>query len=91
MASSKYRSRIRWSYDVPFSNQEDKQAFQARFDAVRRLLDPTERLDRHGVMCAMMDFVERSMPTRVPELLLERPADIQSFLKSSGKACNLFV
>ena len=28
---------------------------------------------------------------RVPELLLERPIDIQSFHKSSGEACNLLV
>ena len=91
-ASSKHRSRIRWSYDVPFSCQEDKQAFQATLDAIRRLLDPADKLDRHGVMCAMLDIVERSIrPTftgtrsRQSELLEERPADVQSFLTNNGK------
>ena len=72
MASSRQRSRIRWSYDVPFSNLDDKHAFQARFDAIRRLLDPAGRLDRHGVMCAMMDMVE-STASRLPELQADRP------------------
>ena len=87
MASSRKRSRICWSYDVPFSNLDDKHAFQARFDAIRRLLDPAGRLDRHGVLCAMMDMVE-STASRLPELQADRPPGIHSFLTNSGEtAC----
>ena len=87
MAASKQRSQIRWSNDVPFSTLDDKEAFEARFDAVRRLLDPTDRLDRHGVMCAMMDIVEATA-SRLPELWADRPLNVQRFLTNSGKIYN---
>ena len=61
-SSNSSRKRHRFTLQAIFSTYEEKEAFERRFEAVCKLLQsvgaPT--LDNHGVLCALLDAVERN-------------------------------
>lgn len=84
MSSSSSRKRPRFTLQASFSSFEED-AFTRRYEAVCKLLQPVgaPALDNHGVLCAMMDAVERNAgQDNFPG---DERVETRSFLRNSGK------
>ena len=80
------RKRVRYTFDVHFVNQEEKEAFLQRLKNVRQLLTPAgcPSLDNCSLFNALCDAVEGvSQPTSDPNT----GASTKSFMRNSGKYC----
>ena len=73
------RKRVRYTYDVHFVNQEEKEAFLQRLKNVRQLLTPAgcPSLDNCSLFNALCDAVEG----------VSQPTSTKSFMLNSGKYC----
>ena len=82
---SRAPKRPRFTFQVPFKTFEEKDAFVRRFESVCKLLTPpgAPPLDNHGVMSAMLDVVERNVPSFSPRD--SRDEQSPSFLRNGGK------
>ena len=87
MASN--RKRVRYTLELHFSGEEERDAFSTRLRAVRQLLSPTgaARVDNTALMSALFDAVERtsasSQPTASAESSLS--SSCSSFQRNSGE------
>lgn len=90
---SSRRKRIRYTLDVHFGTDAEKDAFVRRLSSVRALLSGEESMaaiDNFGLMSAMFDIVEGTVPP-TPSAGISRQTT-QSFLRSSGKSdCSFSV
>lgn len=77
------RKRVRYTLDVHFAVEAEKAAFVSRLQGVRGLLSGGEGMDNFGVMSAMFDMVERTIPP-TSNAGNERQSS-QSFMRDSGK------
>ena len=86
-SSNSSRKRHRFTLQATFSTYEEKEAFERRFEAVCKLLQPVgaPTLDNHGVLCALLDAVERNARPQDNFPGNER-VETRSFLRNSGKA-----
>lgn len=77
--------RVRFTYDIKFGKQEEKEAFVKRLEDVRSLLSGRwgADLDNLGLMSAMFDLVEATFPAR-HSAGNERQTP-RSFLRNNGK------
>ena len=66
--SDSRRKRPRFTLQATFPTNEEKDAFVRRFEAVCKLLQPvgSPPLDNHGLLCAMLDAVERTRQDQFP-------------------------
>ena len=82
-SSTGSRKRVRYTLDVHFRSQEEKETFVCRLKSVRDLLTPAgcSPVDNHGLMSAMFDAVEGCSARSVQD---ER-TDTNCFLSNSGK------
>lgn len=80
-SSTASRKRVRYTLDVHFSSQEEKEAFVRRLKSVRELLTPAgcPPMDNHGLMSALFDAVEESSPQH------DERVESNCFLSNSGK------
>ena len=62
------RIRVRLSLGVEFDSQAAKSAFSSRLEYIRSLLTPPglRSLDNHGLLSALFDLVEGSVPSSFP-------------------------
>ena len=83
-SSTASRRRIRYTLDVHFNTQEEKEAFLLRLKGVRERLSPVgcPPMDKHGLLSAMCDAVEEgtSQSQQTDEAI-----GGTSFLTNSGK------
>ena len=86
-SSNSSRKRHRFTLQATFSTYREKEAFERRFEAVCKLLQPVgaPTLDNHGVLCALLDAVERNARPQDNSPGNER-VETRSFLRNSGKA-----
>ena len=79
-SSTGSRKRVRYTLDVHFSSQEEKETFVRRLKSVRDLLTPAgcSPMDNHGLMSAMFDAVEGCS-------IQDERTDSNCFLSNSGK------
>ena len=85
MASSS-KKRKRYSFNLSFADQEEKDAFLRRLQNVRKLLTPVGAplLENQNLVYALLDLAEAgSHPTPDPH---SGPAT-KSFMRNSGKQC----
>ena len=84
---------MRYTFDVHFGGEAEKDAFVRRLSNVRSLLSGGEGLaamDNFGLMSAIFDIVEGALPPAT-SAGNERQTT-QSFLRNSGKSkCPVFV
>ena len=68
MAFEGRRIRVRLSLGVEFDSQAAKSAFSSRLEYIRSLLTPPglRSLDNHGLLSALFDLVEGSVPSSFP-------------------------
>lgn len=83
-----YRKRVRYTLELHFSGEEERDAFSKRLSAVRQLLSPTgaARVDNTALMSALFDAVEKtsaSSPTASAESSLS--SSCSSFQRNSGE------
>ena len=81
------RKRVRYTFDIHFSAEAEKDAFVRRLSSVRALLSGREgisTMDNLGMMSAMFDMVEGVVPP-APSAGNERQTTL-SFLRSSGES-----
>lgn len=87
------RKRVRYTLDIHFSGNAEKEAFVRRLKSVRALLSGSESvgsIDNFGLMSAMFDIVEGVVPPS-SNAGSERQTT-QSFMRNSGKSnCSVFV
>ena len=83
-SSTASRRRIRYTLDVHFNTQEDKEAFLLRLKGVRERLSPVgcPPMDNHGLLSAMCDAVEESTSQSVQT---DEAITSSSFMSNSGK------
>lgn len=86
MATESCQKRPRFTLQATFTSAEEKDAFVRRFEDVCKLLQPVGAppLDNHGLLCAMLDAVERTRQTPFPGAG-DEPVETRSFLRNSGK------
>ena len=86
-SSNSSRKRHRFTLQATFSTYEEKEAFERRFEAVYKLLQPVgaPALDNHGVLCALLDAVERNARPQ-DNFPGDERVETRSFLRNSGKA-----
>lgn len=80
------KKRVRYTLDVHFSVEAEKDAFVRRLGAVRKLLSGDESMlsiDNYGLMSAMFDIVE-GIVSPDPSAGNERQ-NTQSFMRNCGK------
>ena len=87
------RKRIRYTLDIHFGLEAEKDVFLKRLSAVRDILSGGESLasiDNFGLMSAMFDIVEGL--GGIPSAGNERQS-VQSFMRDSGKllVCSFLV
>ena len=86
MASGRKRPP-RYSFDVHFVSEEEKEAFIARLKSVRQLLTPAESrpIDNCSLLNALFDVAEghASQPTSQNETSV--PSGPKSFMRDNGK------
>ena len=86
MASS--RKRVRLSFDLHFTCEEQKQAFCNRISVVKTLLTPpgSRVIDNMSMLNALFDMVSsHDSLSPSPSPLTNPPPLTQSFLPNSGK------
>ena len=68
MAFEGRRIRVRLSLGVEFDSQAAKSAFSSRLEYIHSLLTPPglRSLDNHGLLSALFDLVEGSVPSSFP-------------------------
>ena len=68
MASSSSRKRVRYTFDVHFTSQGEKDAFLRRLKNVRELLTPagSPSLDNCSLFSALCDSFEGASQTAAP-------------------------
>ena len=83
-SSTASRRRIRYTLDVHFNTQEDKEAFLLRLKGVRERLSPVgcPQMDNHGLLSAMCDAVEESTSQSVQT---DEAITSSSFMSNSGE------
>ena len=83
-SSTASRRRIRYTLDVHFATQEEKEAFLLRLKVVRERLSPAgcPPMDNHGLLSAMFDGVEESTSQSVQT---DEAINSSSFLGNSGE------
>ncbi len=82
------RKRVRYTLDIHFSVEAEKDAFVKRLNSVREILSEGEGLasiDNLGLMSSMFDLVEGQGQGEVPSAGNERQQYVQSFMRDSGK------
>lgn len=86
------RKRVRYDLDIQFSVEAEKDAFVKRLKAVRALISGGEgvrAVDNFGLMSAMFDIVEATIPQQGTSSTGDRressSSQIQSFMRNSGK------
>lgn len=86
MANESRRKRAHFTFQATFPSTEERDAFASRFEAVCKLLHPVGAppLDNHGLLCAMLDAVERTRQASFPGAG-DEPVETRSFLRNSGK------
>ena len=85
-SSTACRKRVRYTLDVHFSSQEEKETFVRRVKSVRDLLTPAghPHVDNHGLMSALFDAVEGISSRSIQNT---GRTDTTCFLSNSGKNC----
>ena len=86
LTMSSRRKRVRYTFDIHFSAEAEKDAFIKRLSSVRTLLSMGESnaaMDNFGMMSAMFDLVEGFVPS-APSAGNERQTT-RSFMRSNGK------
>lgn len=81
------RKRVRYTLDIHFSVEAEKDAFIRRLSSVRTLLSSVESqasIDNFGLLSAMFDIVEGAIPP-APSAGNERQTT-QSFMRNSGRS-----
>ena len=83
--ASEQRKRVRYTFDVCFSSQQQKDDFKARLSSVRDLLSPQggPKLDNLGLMTALFRLAEARHAGRSGTT--EALSEARSFLPNSGK------
>ena len=91
-ASTVSRKRVRYTLDVHFSTQEEKETFVRRLKSVRELLTPAgcAPMDNHSLMSAMFDAVEGRLHSTSQSAQDER-IDSKCFLSNSGMNTHITV
>ena len=89
MANSSKKRKVgkRYSFDLSFVDQEEKEAFLQRIKNVRKLLTPAgvSLLENQNLFYALLDLAEAgSHPTPDPLTADAGPAT-RSFMRNSGK------
>ena len=83
--ATEQKKRVRYTFDVCFSSQQQKDDFKAGLTAVRDLLSPqgVPKLDNHSLMMALFELAEapRARQSGATETL----SGSCSFLPNSGK------
>ena len=81
------RKRVRYTFDVYFTNEEQKESFKERLKIVRRLLTPPGcmSLDNFGLMESMFDIVEREVQEENMDSTSSEEQHLKSFMRDSGK------
>ena len=87
---SEQRKRVRYTFDVCFMSQQQKDDFKARLGSVRDLLSPQggPKLDNLGLMTALFELAEACHGGRSGTT--ESLSDSRSFLPNSGKKWLLY-
>ena len=84
--SSTSRKRSRYTMEVNFGSQEEKEAFLRRLQSVRELYTPDgcPSLDNHGLLNAMFETVEGSTSGCASDTRSDQ-TEGSCFLSNSGK------
>ncbi len=83
MATTSSRKRVRYTFDIHFLDQMEKEAFQQRLKNIRELLTPAGRppLDNLSLINTLFDSVEgHSISHPTPDC-----SAVKSFMSNSGK------
>ena len=84
MASSSRPKRVRYTFDVHFASQEEKDAFLRRLKGVRQKLTPpgSPPLDNCSLFSSLCDAIEADSPSTSAPV---DEAASKSFMKNSGE------
>jgi len=76
------RKRVRYTLELHFSGEEEREAFSRRLSAVRQLLSPpgVARVDNTALMSALFDAVEEARASSQPT----GPSACRSFQSNSN-------
>lgn len=82
--ASEQRKRIRYTFDVSFTSQQQKDDFKARLSSVRDLLSPQggSNLDNLSLMTVLFALAEAHHGRR--RVTMETPSHSHFFLPNSG-------
>lgn len=78
------RKRVRYTMDIHFDCEAEKDAFMKRLSDARAMLSGSSQgfIDNHGLMSAMLDLVEGASPP------VSNPGNERqiSFMRNNGKS-----
>ena len=83
--SSSHRKRVRYTFDIQFTSQEEKETFQRRLKSIRERLTPTgspSLIDNHSLMTSCLDAIDRE--TTVSATVDESTPVTKSLMRNSG-------
>ncbi len=85
------RKRVRYTFDIHFLDQVEKEAFQQRLKNTRELLTPAGRppLDNLSLINTLFDFVEAGHSISHPTPVISDCSAVKSFMSNSGKYCTV--